>query len=100
MPCSRGCCETQLEHYQSVSISASACPSRDGGRYAKRVNDTEKRWDRDFDAVRQMKQEGIVPAQVDGAADILARAETKAEIETGRLFNKAEKKVVSEAGIA
>lgn len=95
MACSRGCCETQIEHYRSVSIAASACPSRDGGRYAKRVNDTEKRWERDFAAVKSLKREGIVPKQVDGTADLLSRASTRTEIETGKVLNKRQKSQLS-----
>ena len=91
MPCTRGCCESQLEHYRSVSIAASACPSRKGGRVAKFHNDREKQWSKDFPAVRQMAKDGIVPKSSTGAAEMLARASTRTEIESGKILNKRQR---------
>ncbi len=86
MSCRRGCCPDQLTHYRSVSIAASACPSRAGGRAAVAINRREERWDRDMPAYKRLRQEGLQPSGIDGAATLEARAESKVEIETGRLL--------------
>jgi hypothetical protein len=89
--CSRGCCPTQLDHYRSVSIAASACPSREGGRYAAEVNAREKRWERDFAAMDALKPEGIVPKTSEGLADLVTQATTRTEIERGKVMTKGQK---------
>lgn len=86
MSCSRGCCPDQLSHYRSISVAASACPSREGGRYAAHVNAKEKRWHKDHAAVRALKKDGIVPRRVDGCHDLVQQAETRVEIEAGTVL--------------
>jgi hypothetical protein len=66
---------------QTISISAAATP----GRRPQAVFHTEreKRWHRDGDALKTLATQGIVPAHMDGCADLAARATTKLEIESG-----------------
>lgn len=89
MSCTRGCCETQREHYCSIQIAPSATPTRNGGQ-VQALNAKQKRWDRDIAAVNQMKKDKIVPRQVDGAAEWLAKADDKLEIERFQKFNNIE----------
>lgn len=89
MPCLRGCCDTQLDHYRSVSISPAATPTRSPN--AARINATEKRWEKDHAAYRALRKDGIQPKTSVGAAELQARAESKVEIESGTVLNKQQK---------
>lgn len=100
MSCARGCCASQIEHYRSVSIAASACPSRDGGRYAASVNAREKRWERDFAAMDSLKKDGIVPKTSEGLADLVARAETRHEIERNKILTPEQRKKYQDLGVS
>lgn len=82
MPCSRGCCENQREHYLSVGISSAAMPTRNGPRIA-RENERERQLSKDLDAYKDLRQDGIQPHHIDGCHDLAKKAETKAEIEAG-----------------
>ena len=87
MSCARGCCESSREHYLSVRLSSTCTPSREGAPRTRHIENTEKRWERDFAAVKQMKREGIVPKTTEGAADLLNRANTRTEIEHNKVLN-------------
>lgn len=67
----------------SVSIAPSATPSRVGGADAKRINETEARWDKDMPAYKRLRRDGLQPPSVDGAAAIERHAITEAEVEAG-----------------
>lgn len=96
MPCARGCCETQREHYLSVGISAAAMPSRNGPRIA-RENEREKNLRKDLDAYKDLRDDGIQPHHIDGCHDLAKKAETKAEIEAGvALKTKAQREQLKE----
>lgn len=56
-----------------------------------RIDETEKRWAKDFAAVKELKREGIVPRSTDGVAELVSKAETRTEIETGTLLNKSQR---------
>jgi hypothetical protein len=49
------------------------------------TNEREKRLTKDRDAFKAMRDQGIQPARLGGAAELQDRAHTKHEIETGRL---------------
>lgn len=85
MACSRGCCETQREHYLSISVAPSATPSRKGGADAARINAKEKEWARDMPAYKNLRKNGVQPKSIDGAAR-LEGATDKLEVEAGALF--------------
>lgn len=70
----------------SVSFSASAMPSRSG---VGKIETKEKQLHKDRDAYKAMKEQGIQPAKLHGAADLQDHASTKHEIETGRLMPKS-----------
>jgi hypothetical protein len=78
----------------SVSVAASAMPSRAGGAAAKEINDREARWQRDLPAYKRLREDGTQPKGIDGAARLERDASSKVEIEMGRTFGpKAQAKV-------
>jgi hypothetical protein len=91
MSCLRGCCETQREHYLSITIHPAAMPNRHNVRYTSE-RDMEKRWNRDMPAFKQLVDEGITPPSVEGAAELRDRAVSKREIESGTILSKSERK--------
>lgn len=81
MSCKRGCCETQIEHYRSVQLSPALMPTRQDNRYVS-TDQLEKNWQKDIPAYKELVKQGIQPEQVDGCADLAARATTAEEIGT------------------
>ena len=79
MPCAKGCCETQRDHYLSVQLAPAAMPTRQDVRYSS-TDQLEKNWQRDIPAYKELVKQGIQPEQVDGCADLAARATTAQEI--------------------
>jgi hypothetical protein len=78
----------------SVSVAASAMPSRAGGAAAKEINDREARWHKDLPAYKRLREDGTQPKGIDGAARLERDASSKVEIEMGRTFGpKAQAKV-------
>lgn len=82
MSCARGCCETQAEHYRSVSFSATCTPTvrKDTADSIAR----EKRWERDMPAYKRLRENGTQPKRIDGSGDLEQVASSKTEIEHGR----------------
>lgn len=73
---------------RSVSVSARATPTRRPDALA--VEATEARWERDMPAYHALRKQGLHPKQIDGSADLAARAVDKSEIEMGHLFADSE----------
>ena len=71
---------------KSVSFSASSMPTRNVA--VSETNKAEKKLVKDMSAFKAMRDQGIQPGRLDGAADLQNRATTKREIETGRLLPK------------
>jgi len=80
---------------KTVSFAASAMPTRSPD--AVRTEAWDKQLHKDRDAFKAMKEQGIQPARLRGAAELQDRAATKHEIETGKIIgdsklaNKVEK---------
>ena len=72
---------------RSISFAASAMPTRHVDVAATTKN--ERELVRDMSAFKAMRDQGIQPARLTGAADLQARASTKREIETGTILPKA-----------
>jgi hypothetical protein len=53
-----------------------------GGMVAS-TNNTERNWQKDMPAYRRLRQEGLQPKSIDGAARIESRATEKWQVETG-----------------
>lgn len=94
MACRRGCCPTQADHYRSITVSASATPTRKAG--VGRIDATERQWDRDMPAYRRLRREGLQPKSIDGAARVEAQAETSAEVESGTVLTPSQRKQMAE----
>ena len=78
-----------------VNLAPSATPSRRGGAEAARINATDASWERDMAAYKTLRQQGLQPARIDGAAHLAAEARSVVEVETGlnsppaRLYERA-----------
>lgn len=85
MDCGKPCaCPTYRDHLLSVGIAASATPSRRPATAATEVQ--ERQLDRDLDAYRRLRKDGLQPKGIDGSARLEARADHKLEVEAGRLL--------------
>lgn len=82
MACSRGCCPDQLSHYRSISISADALPTK--GAPISAIKAKESRWDRDGEAYKRLRKEGLQPAGIDGCALTETMATHPLEVEKQR----------------
>lgn len=76
--------------WRSVSIAPSATPSRTGGAEAKRIGDTEARWDKDMPAYKRLRHDGLQPPRIDGAAATERHAINEAEVEAGHALAPAQ----------
>ena len=72
---------------KSVSFAASAMPTRHP--QAASTQKWDKQLHKDRAAFKAMRDQGIQPASLKGAADLQARASTKHEIETGKIIGNA-----------
>jgi hypothetical protein len=89
MPCARGCCDTQAEHFKSVQL----------GKVEKsEQSKMEKRWQKDHPAYKRLRANGLQPKHVDGSAEMEQRAETKLEIEMGRIFDGKQAQTAARIG--
>lgn len=66
-----------------LTIAASATPTRRGGARAAEINSKDKKLEKDLDAYKRLRQEGLQPQAIDGSAEAEKRAEHKWQIETG-----------------
>lgn len=55
-----------------------------GARVAQ-VNQTERNWTKDMPAYKRLRDEGLQPKRIDGAAEVEKRAKEKWQVETGIL---------------
>lgn len=73
----------------SVMVAPSATPTRHP--QAVDVNATEAAWHRDMPAYRRLRKDGLQPRQIDGSADLEAKASDPLEVTMGHVFgSKAE----------
>lgn len=78
-----GCFGCKVAHF---SVPASATPTRRAGAsHAAWVNATENRWHKDMAAYKRLVQDGVQPPKIDGCADLEKKAESRAEVELGRV---------------
>ena len=79
MPCSRGCCATQAEHYRGVALS----PPTAEVNY-RRAKD--RALNADMAAYKELRRQGVQPKNVNGSANLARDASTTFEIESGRIL--------------
>jgi len=66
-----------------LSVAASATPTRRGGARAATINQKDRVLEKDLDAYKRLRQEGLQPKAIDGSAEVEKRAEYKWQVETG-----------------
>ena len=49
------------------------------------INATERRWDKDMDAYKRLRNDGLQPRKIDGAAKVEARAKNEFQVESGHV---------------
>ena len=67
----------------NVSVSSSAMPNR--RKQAHSINQKEARWDKDMDAYKRLRQDGLQPKSIDGSAEVEKKAKTEFQVESGLL---------------
>jgi hypothetical protein len=66
-----------------LSVAASATPTRRGGARAATINHKDKVLEKDLDAYKRLRNEGMQPKAIDGSAEVEKRANYKWQVETG-----------------
>jgi hypothetical protein len=73
-----GCFGCKIAH---VAISSDATPTRRSESH--RINETERRWDKDMDAYKRLRKDGLQPKKIDGSYEVETKAKEKYQVETG-----------------
>jgi hypothetical protein len=73
-----GCFGCRIAH---VRISSAATPTR--RQQVQHIANKEAVLDKDLDAYKRLRNDGLQPRKIDGAAEVEKRAETKAQVESG-----------------
>ena len=76
---------TFAEKIRTVSFGRVAGGTKSGQAKVDSINATEAEWDKDFDAYKRFRREGIQPRSSQGAAELEARASDVFEVERGIL---------------
>ena len=66
-----------------IQVGTNSTTTR-GARVAQ-VNQTERNWNKDMPAYKRLRDEGLQPKRIDGAAEVEKRAKEKWQVETGIL---------------
>jgi hypothetical protein len=77
--------------YLSVGLGVGTMPTRHPSSAVTEAR--EKRWEKDMPAYKRMRQQGLQPKTIDGAAHIEAKAETRFEVESGQVLPGQSKKI-------
>lgn len=95
--CGKPCnCESYRAHIMSVSVSASATPSRDRSKETVAADAREKRWEKDMPAYKRLREDGLQPAHIDGSSRMEQTANDKLEVAAGRNYDKKQVNVINE----
>lgn len=86
MACARGCCPSPRDHYKSIRLGAKATPTKASAQETIATEERQKRWDRDMPAYARLRAEGLQPPQIDGSAELEAKARSKTEVEMGEIM--------------
>lgn len=91
MSCGKPCgCDSYRTHVLTVSVSASATPTRRAATVA--MNQDEARWDIDRPAYKRLRENGTQPKNVLGCAELEMKASTRLEVESGQLLTPVQRK--------
>lgn len=64
-----------------VRMGANSTTTR-GGRVAQ-INATERGWNKDMPAYKRLREQGLQPKRIDGAAEVEKKANETWQVETG-----------------
>lgn len=67
----------------TVAVAPSATPSRNPEAAFHTAR--EAQWDRDMPAYKRLRQDGLQPPRIDGAAELESRAAHKTQVEMGQV---------------
>ena len=70
-----------------VNIAPSATPSRNSVIDLEATKKAEKAKDADMSAYKRLRQSGLQPNSINGSAHLEKHAETKSEMQAGRLYS-------------
>ena len=75
-------------------------PTRKGGADAAQINAREDRWQKDMPAYKELRRQGLQPRQIDGSAELTAKATDRLEIELGHVLPTKEQRESAKEGMA
>ena len=81
------CGRAMIKLISGVNIAPSAMPSRNSVIDLDATKKAEKAKDADMSAYKRLRQSGVQPKSIYGAAHLEKHAETKSEIQAGRLYS-------------
>ena len=67
----------------NVRVGSNSTTTR-GSRVAE-INQTERNWNKDLPAYKRLRQNGLQPKRIDGAAEVEKKAVTEWQVESGRV---------------
>lgn len=82
-----------------MSVAPSALPSRKAGTEAARIEATERQWDKDGDAYKRLRRDGLQPRDIDGCAALEAKANHPMEIAMGKTLHPRALDIAADAGV-
>ena len=77
----------------TISFGSSSMPTRRPVVAATEAR--EKRWSKDMPAYKELRAQGLQPPRIDGAAELATKAETRFEVESGKILSGKGKKIES-----
>lgn len=66
-----------------LAVAASATPTRKGGARAAVINQKDKVLEKDLDAYKRLREDGLQPPAINGSAEAESKANYKWQVETG-----------------
>lgn len=67
----------------TLGFGSNVDPSRNKDKV---ITDRDKRWSKDMPAYKALRAQGLQPPRIDGSAELAARAETRFEVESGKVM--------------
>ena len=81
------CGRAMIKLISGVNIAPSAMPSRNSVIDLEATKKADKAKDADMSAYKRLRQNGLQPKSINGSAHLEKHAETKSEIQAGRLYS-------------
>ena len=81
------CGRAMIKLISGVNIAPSATPSRNSVIDLEATKKAEKAKDADMSAYKRLRESGVQPKSINGSAHLEKHAETKSEIQAGRLYS-------------